>query len=69
MLWFNASNAYEAEPNDTAKDATFIANGQSVNGFLQSSEEDFYYIDTNYGTKYVINKTEYDLLKEVLGNE
>ena len=23
MLWFNASNAYEAEPNDTAKDATF----------------------------------------------
>lgn len=52
MLWFNASNAYEAEPNDTAKDATFIANGQSVNGFLQSSEEDFYYIYCeSYGYK------------------
>ena len=30
-------------------------------------ENDFYFIDTKYGTRYAINKTEYDLLKEVFG--
>ena len=33
-----------------------------------NNEEDFYYIDTEYRTRYAINKTEYDLLKEVLEN-